>query len=138
MFALVGPCLAFDGASVRSYDQDGRLHIEVTPISKANVCEYLGSEIRDSEALGLDAQRTYRLLRAPDELARAAPTFNHIPVIDAFDETGREHIPASAASPRKEFVVGSTGTDAVFAPPYLRNSLVVRDAKATRQSRARK
>ena len=29
--------LAFDRASVRTYDQDGRLHVAVTPISKANV-----------------------------------------------------------------------------------------------------
>lgn len=66
------PRLAFDRASVRTYDQDGRLHVAITPISKANVCPYLGSEIPDWEELGLDAQRTYRLLRDPDELARAA------------------------------------------------------------------
>ncbi|WP_233868699.1 DUF2213 domain-containing protein [Paraburkholderia adhaesiva] len=124
--------LAFDRASVRTYDQDGRLHVAVTPISKANVSPYLGSEIPEGDALGLDAQRTYRLLRDPGELERAAPTFNGIPLIDAFDETGREHIQVSAAVPRKEIVVGSTGSDAVFEAPYLRNSLVVWDAKAIR------
>ncbi|AET91675.1 hypothetical protein BYI23_B010680 [Burkholderia sp. YI23] len=124
--------LAFDRASVRTYDHDGRLHVAITPISKAHVCPYLGSEIPDRESLGLDAQRTYRLLRDPDELARAAPTFNRIPLIDAFDETGREHIEVSAASPKKEIVVGSTGSDAAFDTPYLRNSLVVWDAKAIR------
>ncbi|WP_244829223.1 DUF2213 domain-containing protein [Caballeronia sp. TF1N1] len=126
------PRLAFDRASVRTYDQDGRLHVAITPISKANVCPYLGSEIPDWEELGLDAQRTYRLLRDPDELARAAPTFNRVPLIDAFDELGREHIQLSAASPKKEIVVGSTGSDAAFDAPYLRNSLVVWDAKAIR------
>ena len=124
--------LAFDRASVRSFDQDGRLHVEVTPISKANVCPYLGSEIPDGESLRLDAQRMYRLLRDPAELARAAPTFNGIPLIDAFDETGREHVQVSASVPRKELVVGSTGSDAVFDAPYLKNSLVVWDAKAIR------
>ncbi|MGF6604589.1 histone H3/H4 [Paraburkholderia sp. GAS448] len=122
--------LAFDRASMRSYDQDGRLHVAVTPISKANVCPYLGSEIPDCAELGLDAQRTYRLLRDPGELAKAAPTVNSIPLIDAFDETGHEHIQVSAASPKKEIVVGSTGTDGVFEAPYLKNSLVVWDAKA--------
>lgn len=125
-----GQRLAFDRASVRTYDQDGRLHVEVTPISKANVCPYLGSEIPDAGTLGLDAQRMYRLLRDPAELARAAPTFNGIPLIDAFDETGREHVQVSASVPRKELVVGSTGSDAVFDAPYLKNSLVVWDAKA--------
>ncbi|WP_233867130.1 DUF2213 domain-containing protein [Paraburkholderia adhaesiva] len=124
--------LAFDRASVRTYDQDGRLHVAITPISKANVSPYLGSEIPEGDALGLDAQRTYRLLRDPGELARAALTFNGIPLIDAFDETGREHLQVSAAVPRKEIVVGSTGSDAVFEAPYLRNSLVVWDAKAIR------
>ena len=125
-------CLAFDRASVRTYDQDGRLHVAVTPISKANVCPYLGREIPNGAELGLDAQRVYQLLRDPDELAKAAPSFNSIPLIDAFDETGHEHIQVSAASPKKEIVVGSTGTDAGFQPPYLRNSLVVWDAKAIR------
>lgn len=124
--------LAFDRASVRTYDHDGRLHVAITPISKANLCPYLGSEIPDGESLSLEAQRTYRLLRDPDELARAAPTFNRIPLIDAFDETGREHIQVSAASPKKEIVVGGTGSDAVFDTPYLRNSLVVWDAKVIR------
>ncbi|KVH51185.1 DUF2213 domain-containing protein [Burkholderia diffusa] len=122
--------LAFDRASVRTWDQDGRLHVAITPISKANVCPYLGREIPNGDELGLDAERIYRLLRDPDELAKAAPTFNHIPLIDAFDETGHEHLQVSAAVPRKEIVVGSTGTDAVFDAPYLKNSLVVWDAKA--------
>ena len=124
--------LAFDRASVRTYDQDGRLHVAVTPISKANVCPYLGGEIPNGAELGLDADRLYHLLRDPDELAKAAPSFNSIPLIDAFDETGHEHIQVSAASPKKEIVVGSTGTDAAFDAPYLRNSLVVWDAKAIR------
>ncbi|AQH01667.1 hypothetical protein A9R05_23050 [Burkholderia sp. KK1] len=59
-------CLAFDRASVSTYDHDGRLHVAITPISKANLCPYLGSEIPDGESLSLEAQRTYRLLRDPD------------------------------------------------------------------------
>ena len=41
-----------------------------------------------------------------------------------------EHIAVSAANPEKDKVVGSTGTDAVYEAPYLKNSLVVTDAKA--------
>jgi Uncharacterized protein conserved in bacteria (DUF2213) len=47
--------LAFDRASVRTYDRDGRLHVEVTNISKAAVNPYIGREIPDWRALGLDA-----------------------------------------------------------------------------------
>ena len=36
--------LIFD-RSMRSFDVDGRMHIERSNISKANVCGYLGKEI---------------------------------------------------------------------------------------------
>lgn len=110
--------LAFDRGTVRTYDQDGRLHVSVTNISKANICGYLGREIPDFEALGLDPDKIYNLLRDPDELAKAAPTFNNLPLLS-------EHVPVSAADHQPDLVLGSTGTDAVFESPYLRNSLVV-------------
>lgn len=113
--------LAFDRATVRSFDKDGRLHIEVTPISKANICPYYGREIPNSKALGLQPEKVYYLLRDPKELAKAATTFNNIPLLN-------EHIPVTAADPQKMAVVGSTGTDAEFDGTYLKNSLVVWDA----------
>ncbi|MGX5099877.1 DUF2213 domain-containing protein [Enterobacter cloacae] len=113
--------LAFDRATVRSFDKDGRLHIELTPISKANICPYYGREIPNSKALGLQPDKVYYLLRDPKELAKAANTFNNIPLLN-------EHIPVTAADPQKMAVVGSTGTDAEFDGTYLKNSLVVWDA----------
>lgn len=113
--------LAFDRATVRSFDKDGRLHIEMTPISKANVCPYYGREIPNAKALGLQPDKVYYLLRDPKELAKAANTFNNIPLLN-------EHIPVTAADPQKMAVVGSTGTDAEFDGTYLKNSLVVWDA----------
>ncbi|EMF5696173.1 DUF2213 domain-containing protein [Enterobacter roggenkampii] len=115
--------LAFDRATVRSFDKDGRLHIELTPISKANVCPYYGREIPNSKALGLQPDKVYYLLRDPEELKKAAPTFNNIPLLD-------EHIPVTADDPQKMSVVGSTGTDSDFAHPYLNNSLVVWDSNS--------
>lgn len=115
--------LAFDRASVRTVDQDGRLRVEITHISKAAVNPYRGDEIPDWERLGLDRNRVYFLLRDPDELARAAPSFNNIPLLS-------KHVPVTVDEPQKEFVVGATGSDAVFTAPYLDNSLVVWDAVA--------
>lgn len=115
--------LAFDRATVRRIDVDGRLHVEISNISKATVNPYRGNEIPDWEVLGLDANRIYFLLRDPEELARAAPTFNNIPLLS-------KHIPVSAAEPQKEFVVGATGSNASYQAPYLKNSLVVWDAVA--------
>jgi hypothetical protein len=116
-----GEGLALDRATVRTVDKDGRLHVEITPISKANVCPYFGREIPRWEELGLDPDRIYQLLRDPGELAKAAATFNNLPLLC-------EHVPHSAEDPIKDLVIGATGSDAEFKDPYLINSLVVWDA----------
>lgn len=118
LFTKIPAGIAFDRNSVRRYDSDGRLHVERSHISKANVCPYLGREIPEWEKLGLDPDRIYKLLRHPDELAKAAPTFNNLPLLS-------QHVAVSAADHHPELVIGSTGTDAVFEPPYLDNSLVL-------------
>ncbi|MGG2139981.1 DUF2213 domain-containing protein [Symbiopectobacterium sp. RP] len=111
---------AFDKASVRTYDADGMMHVSNTPVSKANVCVYYGKEIPDAEKLGLDPNKGYRLLRDPEELRKAAPTFNNKPVLN-------KHLPFTVVDPPKDAIVGSTGTDAKFEPPYLYNSMVIHD-----------
>lgn len=110
--------LALDDASVRNFDVDGRLHITIANISKATVNPYLGKEIPDYEHMGLEPDRIYQLLRDPEELQRAASTFNGLPLLE-------EHKPTSAEDHAGDLVVGSTGTDAQFEFPYLRNSLVI-------------
>lgn len=111
--------LAFDRGSVRRYDHDGRLHISITHISKANVCPYRGDEIPDPDGkLNLDPNRIYMLLRDPEELAKGAATANLIPVLN-------EHVPVSPIDPKQKNVVGYTGTDAAFNAPYLDNSMVI-------------
>ena len=125
--------MAFDRATVRSVDPDGRLHVEMSNISKANVCPYLGKEIPDWQALGLQPDKIYQLLRDPEELRKAAPTFNNLPLLS-------QHVPVSAANHQPDLVVGSTGTDAEFSHPYLKNSLVVwaKDAIDAIQSEVQK
>src|SRR6185437_14740229 len=115
--------MAFDLLSVRRFDEDGRLHVETTPISKAVVNEYFGREIPGSEKLGLQPDRKYRLLRHPDELKKGAETFNNIPLMIA-------HVRQSADDPQKDKVVGSLGTDSSYEHPYLKNSLVIWDKDA--------
>ena len=110
--------MAFDRSSVRSKDVDGRLHIEITPISAESVDEYLGREIVNWESLGLDGDRVYSLYRPGDELAKSVDTFNKMPVL-----MGHAH--ATAADPKTDMVIGSTGESAEFISPQLRNSMVV-------------
>lgn len=116
--------LAYDRVgTVRTTDEDGRLKVARTPISKANVCPYYGREIPDYQSLGLDPDKRYMLLRDADELRKAAPTFNNLPVLE-------EHFHATADNPRRDLTVGSTGEGAEFEAPYLYNSLTVWDGEA--------
>jgi len=118
-----GPILAFDRGSVRSYDADGRLHVALTNISKANVSPYYGSEIPGFAQLGLDPARIYKLWRDPAELEKGASTFRNLPIL-------RRHIQVSADDPSKEDVVGSIGSDVAFNAPYLCASICIWDSEA--------
>jgi 8-oxo-dGTP pyrophosphatase MutT (NUDIX family) len=122
------PVIAGDAAlamdkSARSFDRDGRLHVELTNISKANICPYRGSEIPGWEEMGLDPEKVYNLYRDPEELKKAQDTFNNVPLLS-------EHVPVNGKDYRPDLVIGSTGTDAIFEAPYLKNSLVVWADKA--------
>jgi len=107
-----------DLGTVRSKDRDGRLHVELTNISKSNICPYQGKEIPTWRELGLDPEKIYHLYRHPDELEKAAPTFNNVPLLS-------EHVPVDVKDYRPDLVIGATGSDAIFEYPYLKNSLVV-------------
>lgn len=109
--------------SMRTKDDNGFLHVALTPISKATVNPYLGKEIPFSDEHGFDPEKIYYALRPADELEKAANTFNGLPLL-------LEHHEINAENPAKEWVVGSVGTDAVFEAPYLKNSMTVTDAQA--------
>jgi hypothetical protein len=115
--------LAFDRASVRSFDGNGRLQVTKSNISKANVCPYYGREIPNAEALGLEPDKIYRLYRHPDELKKAAPTFNNIPVLCI-------HTPDFPGDPPREYRVGTTHSGCDFDGTYLTNGLSVWDNSA--------
>lgn len=115
--------LAFDRASVRSFDGNGRLQVTKSNISKANVCPYYGREIPNAEALGLEPDKIYRLYRHPDELKKAAPTFNNIPVLCI-------HTPDFPGDPPREYRVGTTHSGCDFDGTYLTNGLSIWDNSA--------
>ena len=119
----VKPTIAFDKSSVRSYDKDGRMHVAVTPISKSNVCPYIGKEIPGWDSLGLDPNKVYKMYRDPVELEKGAASFNNLPLL-------KKHIQVSADAPMKDDVVGSIGSDVHFDAPYLKASLCVWDSEA--------
>ena len=114
--------LAMDRGS-RTIDADGRMHVAATPITREQVAEYWANEVPGAAALGLDMNRSYRVYRPADELAKAAPTFCNLPLLT-------QHVHVTADDHRPDLVVGSTGTDAVWTAPYLRVSLAIWAADA--------
>ena len=115
--------LSYDRAMpARVYDQDGRLHVDGCPVSKATVNPYRGCEVPGAEALGLDPDRIYQFLRPAEELDKAASTFSGIPLLST-------HVQVSADEPQKQAVVGAV-SNARFEAPYLVADLVVWDAEA--------
>lgn len=117
------PALALDRGSVRRKDSDGHLHVERTPITKAAINPYYGREIPDYEALGLEPNHKYRLLRHPDELQRAVASFAGKPLLV-------DHTPLSADDHPHKATVGSVGQDVRWDPPYLTAPIVVWDGNA--------
>lgn len=115
--------LAFDRASVRTFDGNGRLQVKVSNISKANVCPYFGREIPGADKLGLDPEKIYYLWRHPDELKKAVATFNNIPLLSI-------HTPDFPGDPPREYRVGVTHSNADFDGTYLTNGLSVWDNSA--------
>jgi hypothetical protein len=113
--------LAFD-RSMRRYDQDGRLHVDMSNISKAMVNPYKGSEIPNCEQLGLDPDKIYYLLRDPAELEKAAQTFKNLQLLII-------HVPVNAKESQKTLTIGCIGSDVVYEHPYLRSSLCIWDAE---------
>lgn len=90
--------------SARSYDKNGHLLVDKTIITKAAVNPYKGSSIPRWKELGLDPNKEYMLLRDPEELRKALPTFKSLQLL-------LKHIPVHATEPEKESTIGSIGSD---------------------------
>lgn len=114
--------VAFD-ESVRSIDESGHLHISRTIISKAQVDPYFGREIPGYEALGLEADRIYKLLRDPVELEKSAQTAKGKQILF-------KHVYVDANTLEKDLTVGAIGSDISYADGKLYGDLTFWDAEA--------
>jgi hypothetical protein len=95
-------------------------------ITTAMVNEYFGYELKDLPnyvSLGLVPEQKYRLLRCPDELAKAVESFKGVPLLEG-------HVADSAENPRKQERCGVVCDDVRFDYPHLIGSLVLWDNDA--------
>ncbi|WP_244121680.1 DUF2213 domain-containing protein [Burkholderia gladioli] len=114
--------VAFDKATVRSFDKDGRMRVSISRISKAGVNPYWGKEIVGWEELGLDPDCVYNVFRPPEELEAGASSFNTLPILLV-------HKYVTAEKPEKELIIGTTGSSAEFDGEFLNNDLAFWDAE---------
>ena len=109
--------------TVRHTDNNGHLIVDRTCITKAAINPYLGKEIPNWQALGLDPNKVYMLLRCPTELQRALPTFQGLQLLE-------RHTPVSSEEPEKDSTVGSIGTVVEMDGDNVYSSLRVYDQNA--------
>lgn len=117
--------IALDAQSKRTYDENGFLHVSISPLTRVQVAPYRGCEIPGWQELGLEPERVYRGYRPASELSKpeTIESVNGIPIQLA-------HHMDYADNPAKNTRVGSTGTDGAFHPPFLTNSLHIQDKSA--------
>lgn len=116
---------SIDKDSVRTVDDNGFLHVAVSPVTKEQVAPYYGHEIPNHEELGFESDVIYHGYRPASELSKpdTIQSLNGIPI-------QFEHHADYANAPAKDTRIGSTGDDAKWESPYLTNSLHFHDAKA--------
>ncbi|WP_338329803.1 DUF2213 domain-containing protein [Commensalibacter sp. Nvir] len=112
--------LVFDAQSMRFEDWNGHLRVEHTNLTKANICEYYGAEISNYQKYGLKPDKKYRFYRSPDELNQALPSFKERPILYVHKAADADHLDNSK-------VIGTTGSDPQFNPPYVQCSITIWD-----------
>jgi hypothetical protein len=113
---------AFDKQTARSRDADGRMRVKNCILSTAEINPYRGEEIPNYDRLGLKPNQVYDLYRDPDEMRKAAPTFEGVPLMI-------KHVAQTADEPRKEYQGGAVHS-VRFDGKHLRGDLLVSDGKA--------
>jgi hypothetical protein len=121
MLVSASDCIAFDRASARTFDTYGRMHVTDCKIGKACVSPYLGREIPNAKALGLDPNKVYKLYRDPAEMAKSAAAWSRVPLLLA-------HTKVTAAQPRSELVVGAIGNVSFDGVHLACDALTIWDA----------
>lgn len=109
-------------SSNRKIDENGFLRVNACNITRTQVAPYKGSEIPDWRGFGLDENKIYYVLRPEEELKKALPTFNNLPLT-------RKHIAVDVDNVPKEDIIGSMGDSAEFSDGFLKNSLIIYDQK---------
>lgn len=118
---------ALDAKSMRYDAGNDYFHVELSPLTKAQVAQYRGYEIGEAKEHGLDLHKIYNVYRPPEELSKpeTVKSVIGIPITLEHEFIDPEHKPQQQ--------VGMTGDHAVWRAPYLMNSLHITSAEAQRR-----
>lgn len=121
--------------SLRAIDADGHMVVEMSRISKGNICPYKGEEIPNWKALGLDPNHIYRLFRDPKELESGTRTIDGKETrVGAWSFDGKplliKHVPVTSELPHQSLWVGTVGACTFEAPYIVARPLTVITAEA--------
>lgn len=123
--------LAFDKAvSFRWYDEDGRMHVDRSNLTRVQVAPYRGAEIPEWQERNLDPVKIYYGYRPAEELGSPETIKSVIGIpIQLNHHADTPDAPAMATR------VGSTGDHAEFDGTYLSNSLHIQNEDACKRIR---
>ena len=123
--------IAYDKAvSFRWHDQDGRLHVDKSNLTRVQVAPYRGAEIPGWEQLGLTPTKVYYGYRPASELGDPETIKSVIGIPIQLNH----HLDYPDA-PAMDTRVGSTGDQAAFDGVFLSNSLHIQNANACQRIR---
>ena len=111
--------ITFDTDSKRKMIGD-RLYVRDCILTSALVSEYYGGEIAGHDALGLEKNNKYGILRPLSELKKAVESYNGMPLL-------HEHEFVDASNPNKDRWMGTTGTNAHIEGSNLICDIIVWD-----------
>lgn len=97
-------------ASLRHKDENGFLMVDKSPILRAGILEYFGSELLPEgqdkvDGVAVDPAKIYKVMIPEEEIEKAKDTFKLLPILDDHTWMGDE------GEDPKDHQVGSTGED---------------------------
>lgn len=120
--------------SVRHEDENGFLHVDKSPILRAGILEYLGSELLAEgenavDGVQIDKDKIYKVYISEDELRKGANSFKMLPITNDHIWLGDDGDDA------KDFQEGSIGENVyvedgmLYAPLMFTGNEIIKDIK---------
>lgn len=124
--------------SVRHKDENGYLHVDKSPILRAGILEYLGSELlpegkKDVDGVEVDPEKIYKVYIPESELRKGADSFKLLPITNDHTWLGNEGEDA------KDYQEGTIGENVyvedgmLYAPLMFTGNEIISDIEGGKE-----